>query len=1235
MIDHYAGAQLAPDEHYNPYEESTNKDLTDGIWPEFQGQFAQATSAGQAAWMKQSILQKQKDLGDLSTLGTKGNIGRFAAGMAFGMVDPINVAAMVASGGTSMLLKATATAARTAEGVAVAAEAASRMRPIASGLATAGGLGAATEKLRQNYNFEDDNMGVLTAGLTSMAFAAPFVGLHAHEQAKVSQTAMQEAHAIEAMRKQQAGEPLAPHEEANLHAYTENLQKAMDVEAGRAEQAHEASAPDTHMTKDGRSFTVAYNPETYAHEARDSEGNLIGALDVESDQAAAAAGGEPAVVSYSNVEPEWRGQGVGAKLYDSFHDMSGGNITPANTSPEAFNVWINKFPEQTERYIRRDAEGLVKKLASGDFDPALREASIKGHDEQHPIIGEAFRKALAEVEGGDKWEGMGTAGKTKAPAYENPVDREVFGMADSVGAARVDPNERIASLADQPTAMTHLGKVPIRWDFYTHFNKSDNPVFRFLGNKLVKDAIGNDAHEAQGWTASELKSQYRRTLEGNFHLEARRAFDEAAKVRGMNFFKKAAAQDQFYSDISRVVRGDTEVLKANPDIAPQLEKAAKAQKDFYVEMRRRMEAAGVEGAEYIPDNPQYVNRVWKQDNIREAFAKHKEQMYEAVGRAIKLDGVTGGAATAKAKGFMDAVMKLEFSHAMQDIHLYAKDMVTLREELANSGLKDHEINSLVDLMFDRRGSGEGDAGQAGPLKYRLALNENHAERMADGSVFRISDLFENDSRLLAGRYMNSMGGHLALAEVGIKSRAQFMAKMREAEQYHGENAMTSGSGKYNRVKQMMQDVYDNITGRPMSTQSFNRGDRVLGAMRAWTRSAMLGQLGIPAALEMKNAIGLTSMRAFTQHMPTFGKIIRSMQAGHPPPEGLEAAIHHLTGHGLEHVSAYARQHEITDFSYDKGLTRFENFSGKLSHAVDHISGNSSATAATRMMSARMAIQKHIDFAMGKTEMTAKQRERMTHNGVGTDDQPDVHGALKKYTEMDGNKVDNVDYEKWSREAPETYSKFQLLLSREVRDMIQDHDLGETIPFMHTTVGKIFSELKTFVLVGHAKQFLKSLHYRDSTTAVQWMYSFAGAALEYSLQNSINYAHDPDKLAQRLSPSAIALGAVSRMAVLGLMPQVMDTAYQPLSGGQSLFANGTANTDNRNIFLTPSMIEGARLATLAQVTGSVVNPFSTNTITQKEMHDALGAIPGGNLYIMRNVNDMIGSHFPKFKPRPTE
>jgi hypothetical protein len=56
-------------------------------------------------------------------------------------------------------------------------------------------------------------------------------------------------------------------------------------------------------------------------------------------------------------------------------------------------------------------------------------------------------------------------------------------------------------------------------------------------------------------------------------------------------------------------------------------------------------------------------------------------------------------------------------------------------------------------------------------------------------------------------------------------------------------------------------------------------------------------------------------------------------------------------------------------------------------------------------------------------------------------------------------------------------------------------------------------------------------------------------------------------------------------------------------------------------------------TAGQVAGTVMNPFSTNTITQKDMRDALYAIPGGNMFGMRNVNDMISSNFPKFKPRP--
>lgn len=1217
-IDHWAGNQLQPDDKYNPFDEQNHQQLIDGVWPEFQGQFAQASSAGQAAWIKQNILDKQKDLENLGDLSGVGNAGRFAAGLAFGIVDPINLAAMGVSGGASMLVRG----AKLAQGINAGVQAAqevSRLRPIAAGLGTAAGLGAATERLRQQYNFEDDTAGVLKAGVMSMAFAAPFVGLHAREQVRLQQRAGQENAAIDALAKQQAGHELTPEEATQLKQYVDNLQQAAKVDAGLAEQAPEAVGPK--FTADQRKL---YEEAFSKYDAEQAALKDQQSRDLAVDSHIAKASEDQRVA-------------------DVLARANGPDEAPT-AMQQAFAKALGKKPEElTAKPTEAPAESSgsvdapwAREGANDGTLPALHHETVWWDDgtgiNEGRVVNEDMKTGELTVEHPDTGE---TTSVNRAdlhdlsPGYTTAKPAEGF-LGGSIGAAQVAP---VSGLWEQSTQMAKWKKVPTRWDYFTHLNQSENPHLQFLGFKLVKDAIGIDPHEAQGWSASELKSQYRRELGGRFHMEARAAYDEAIKARKLPLSKAIGFHRQFYEDVARVARGDADVLRANPDIAPQLQRAAKSMTDFFADMRQRLEKAQVAGAENIPDNPRYVNRQWRQDNIREAFAKYGNDLYQAVANAIQVPGLTGD--IAKAKSFMDAVMKLEFSHAMQDIHLYSKDLVTLRDELGKAGLSDHEVNSLVDLMFDRKAGKAGDAGQAPALKYRFALDENHMERMPDGSTFKLSDLFENDSRVLVDRYLNSMGGHLALAEVGIRSRAEFMRYMREAEKWHEENAaMTQSAEKFNRNKQFAQDLYDHVTGRPMSTQSFNRADRFLTAMRAVTRSTMLGQLGLMASLEMKNAIALSSMRAMRLHMPTFMGILRSFRAGHQPSLGLVRDIEMITGFGREHVASYARQHEITDYTYDRGLTRFENASNTLSHAVDHMSGNSLVTSSSRLLTARMMTQKHLDFATGRVKMTEKQRERMTHNGVSYDDQPDVHAALKKYTTEDPKTgaALAIDYERWAAERPESYSKFQLLISREVRDAIQDHDIGESIPFMHTTVGKIFTELKTFVIAGHAKQFLKSLYYRDRTTFVQWAYSFIGAALEYSLQNSINYAHDPEKLAEKLSPAAIAWGAIPRMPVLGLMPNLMETVYNPISGGQTLFTNGTANTDNRNLFITPSMTQAMRMMSAGQVAGTYLNPLSTNVVTQKDMRDALYSIPGGNLFGMRNVNDMISSNFPKYKPR---
>ncbi|MDN7877763.1 hypothetical protein [Burkholderia aenigmatica] len=1215
-IDHWAGSKLQPDDSYNPYDETTYQDLTDGVWPEFHGEFSKAASAGQAAWIKHNILSKQNDLEHLGDLGTAGNTGRFAAGFAFGIIDPINLVAMGASGGASVVARGAAQASK----IAAATAAASRMRPVATGLATAGVLGGVAERLRQQYNFEDHSMGVLKASIASMAFSAPFIGLHMREQARLWKTAGMENAAYDAMAEQQAGHALTPEEAANLKQYVDKLQQATRAGAGVAEQVPEQNGPKFTATQ-RKAYEDAF--AKYDAEQAALKDQQLGEVAVDSHIAKAAEDQRIATVLDRVNGPDAQPNA----MQMAFAKALGKKPEELTARPEAdASAGGIDAPWAADGAGMRDLPGLQHERAWWDDGSGMNEGRVVDENVRtgdlmvdHPETGVTTTVNRADLH-------------DLSPGYVAPKPAEGF-LGGSIGAAQVAP---VSGLWEQPTAMTRWKNVPTRWDFFTHLNQSENPHLQFLGFKMVKDAIGIDPHEAQGWSASERKTHYRRQLAGQFHMEARRAYDDAIKARKLPLSKSIGYHRQFYEDVARVARGDADVLHANADIAPQLQQAAKAMTDFYAEMKTKLQKAQVKGAENLPDNPQYVNRQWRQDNIRTAFSKYGDDLYQAVANAIRVPGLTGD--IAKAKSFMDAVMKLEFSHAMQDIHLYSKDMVTLRDELGKAGLKDTEVNSIVDLMFDRRAGNAGDAGQAPALKYRFALDENHMERMPDGTTFKLADLFENDSRVLIDRYMNSMGGHLSLAEVGIRSRAEFMQRMRDAEEWHADNtAMTQSAEKFNRNKQFAQDLYDNITGRPMSTQSFNRADRFLTATRGITRSAMLGQLGIQATIEMGNALALTSMRALRLHMPTFAGIIRSFRAGHRPTLGLVRDVEMITGFGREHVASYSRQHEITDYTYDRGISRYENISNTLSHAVDHMSGNSHITAGSRALTARMMVQKHLDFATERVKMSEKQRERMVHQGVSYDDQFDLHTALKKYTTMDPKTgaAQAIDWERWSVEQPENYSRFQLLLSREVRDAIQDHDIGESIPFMHTTVGKIFTELKTFVIAGHAKKFLKSLYYRDQTTFVQWAYSFVGASLEYSFQNAINFAHDPEKLKDKLSPDAIAMGAISRMAVLGLLPSLMETAYSPISGGRTLFTNGTANTDNRNLFITPSMNWAMRVMSAGQVAGASLNPLSTNTVTQKDMRDALYALPGGNLYGMRNLNDIISSNFPKYRASPEQ
>jgi hypothetical protein len=377
---------------------------------------------------------------------------------------------------------------------------------------------------------------------------------------------------------------------------------------------------------------------------------------------------------------------------------------------------------------------------------------------------------------------------------------------------------------------------------------------------------------------------------------------------------------------------------------------------------------------------------------------------------------------------------------------------------------------------------------------------------------------------------------------------------------------------------------------------------------------------------MKQAIALMGFRALYTQMPSFRGFITALRQGHLPSAGLARDVMQIGGWGHEKARAYARAHEIENGFAGKSISLLEHGANKASHAVDIISGNASFTSLTRQISGMMATQRLHDLAVGRRTASAKEVERLVGQGIDKAELQMVLRDFKEFSVEANERLQHIRYEDWQKAEPETYEKFQLYLSRQVRDAIQDQDIGETMPFMHTTLGKVFSELKTFFLVSHAKNFLKNMHYADATTLQVWLIGFLGESMAYSMQTAINHPGDTD----RLTPENIARAAFFRMSAAGMSSFMVESGYSLMTGGDSLVSPGmTTNTDNRSFLKTPSMVVLGRAMNLPSTAAGAL--LGTDVTTKKEVKDAFTSLPGSNTYLLRPMVEWFSGSFPTSDP----
>jgi hypothetical protein len=798
-------------------------------------------------------------------------------------------------------------------------------------------------------------------------------------------------------------------------------------------------------------------------------------------------------------------------------------------------------------------------------------------------------------------------------------------LQGSIGSAQIAH----ADLPDTKQFAIKIGKwsIPIRWDYFSIFDRSGLRSLRKMAIDLVADPVGYaDKSLTRGASASEVAELTRLRYEKRFQASFEDEFGKYYQRTNTSWLKADEARTRFAEAITAITRGDEAAARAFPEAAAVVNEVRSVHKELLGLAQRH----GVEGAELIDPDPFYMMRKLNHDRIRMIAQKYDPAaVVSFIKGAITKSRVIDEALAEKvAKGYWKTITELPYEHALSEAVYGPKQFARLRDALIERGVEKDIAEEVIDAVAGRSLKTEGDHAR---LKHRTVLDELHAADVLtrDGTMERLSmsDFFHNDSRLLMRQYTRQMSGLSALAQVGIRSEADWIRRLDEVK---AEAAAAGVDDKvYHRHVQYMNDIRSYMLGRPMSDQPFGKLDRVLKVLRDVNFIRNMGQAGFAQVPEIGSLMGHAGMRAFAMHVPAMGDILTHLKAG-TLDDALSRDLINM-GLGGESLSIKPQLRDVDEWQFDRQLSKFEQVVEKGKYITANVSGLAAMNDALSTMASKMFVQKFSDYANGFSKLGKKDLEKLNWAGIGEDNLDGIFARIKEHVKLgEKGKVEEIDWEGWSKADHQSFDAFNLAVFREARKAIQQPTIGETSPWMHSQIGKVLTQFRSFTLVSWAKQTLHGIHYADASTAAAWGLSTIFAGLGYAAQTSLNFAHNPGERDKRLQPEEIAKAAFQRAGFSSLIPAGIDTVAE-YSRGQPYFAYGrTTGLGTGFIVGNPTfdLVATKGLGTLQNVTRSVLD--DDHAWTRKDVKNGLGLFMPNYLGV-RNFVDAASQEFPARNP----
>lgn len=777
-----------------------------------------------------------------------------------------------------------------------------------------------------------------------------------------------------------------------------------------------------------------------------------------------------------------------------------------------------------------------------------------------------------------------------------------------------------------------------RIDIVGRLKSSPIGPVRWLAGKLAEDGVGNaDKSIPTEIGASEIASNLRARWETQFYRTVDGAFKDWLRENNLPWTARYTQRDAFFQQVSAAIRGESAESAA-------IKAAASKSREIFADVLAKAKEAGVFGFENVEANPRYLTRLFSPTQIRTFDARYGESVVKLLSGAIRRATDTDDElATKVAKGYWQKLRRYGAgldTHIARSLSPDAQDV--LREVLEDSQLPDADIARIMDAITPSK--------ETQPItraRKRTLLDESFAMRLYNNEtgtteVVKVSDLFENNAETIMATYLTQLSGHIALAQKGFKSRREFMRQLEQIQAYASHRGIPLRA--IDAQVGALRKLYDYLTGAPLEADPMSALAQAGRLVRDTNFVRVMNQTGAAQAAEFGNILSFGGVRAMLAHLPEFRQMLSRAKTGELADDELADELETWVALGTDRLRHPLRprldeRNQAFDIpslpkAVNASLQKYDVALQYGKRVTADISLMAPITLAQQRLAMKSIVQKFVNLAHGDTKWKA---ERLAALGLSPKMTERVLKQIRKHADTEpsrfftGRKLRRVNFDKWMDDDAEAANAFIMATYRLGRRIIQENDVGTLPLFIHSTLGKLLFQFRTFMLGAWSKQTLHNLHMRDMETAQSFLFTSLMASVLYVAQTSINSAGRADAQEfrdERLQPEEIAKAAFQRAGWASLIPATYDTVSMLTLADKPTFAFGRS-TGLASDFIkgnpTVDLLNSAARATKGLVSAPLRDDYD---YSQDDFRAATNLLWFKNALGVSNVLNTLSSNLPE-------